>query len=296
MNFIFTYMLPYLPKWFSKPFAKPYVAGETTEDALSHIKKLNRRGFSATLDILGEYTSKVDIARDITDQYCQLYDEINNRTLECTISVKPTHVGLSISDSEAMRNMVKIAKKAKEYENFLRIDMESSHYTDKTFEIYRECKTITKDIGVVLQSYLYRSLDDISNLVDSNFNTRICKGIYKEDESIAYQSKEEIRKNFLLMAKTVANKGGFSGFATHDHYLIDRLLDWIEKDNISKHLFEFQVLYGVPMGGRLKELVSKGYSVRIYVPFGPDWFEYSIRRLKENPNIASYVLKNLFKR
>ena len=98
------------------------------------------------------------------------------------------------------------------------------------------------------------------------------------------------------MAKTVANKGGFSGFATHDQYLIDRLLDWIEKDNISKHLFEFQVLYGVPMGGRLEELVSKGYSVRIYVPFGQDWFEYSIRRLKENPNIASYVLKNLFKR
>ena len=296
MNFIFTYMLPYLPKWFSKPFAKPYVAGETTEIALSHIKKLNHNGFSATLDILGEYTSKVDTARDVTNQYCQLYDEINNRTLECTISVKPTHVGLSISDSEATRNMVKIAKKAKEYENFLRIDMESSHYTDKTFEIYKRCKTITKNVGVVLQSYLFRSLDDINNLADSNFNTRICKGIYKEDKSIAYQSKEEIRKNFLLMAKTVANKGGFSGFATHDQYLIDRLLDWIEKDKISKHLFEFQVLYGVPMGGRLEELVSKGYSVRIYVPFGPDWFEYSIRRLKENPNIASYVLKNLFKR
>ena len=289
-------MLPYLPKWFSKPFAKPYVAGETTEISLSHIKKLNHNGFSATLDILGEYTSKVETARDVTDQYCQLYDEINNRTLKCTISVKPTHVGLSISDSEAIRNMVIIAKKAKEYENFLRIDMESSHYTDKTFEIYKECKTITKDIGVVLQSYLFRSLDDISNLADSNFNTRICKGIYNEDKSIAYQRKEEIRKNFLLMAKTVANKGGFSGFATHDQYLIDRLLDWIEKDNISKHLFEFQVLYGVPMGGRLEELISKGYSVRVYVPFGRDWFEYSIRRLKENPNIASYVLKNLFKR
>ena len=137
-------MLPYLPKWFSKPFAKPYVAGETTEIALSHIKKLNHNGFSATLDILGEYTSKIDTARDVTDQYCQLYDEINNRMLECTISVKPTHVGLNISDSEAIRNMVKIAKKAKEYENFLRIDMESSHYTDRTFEIYKECKTITK--------------------------------------------------------------------------------------------------------------------------------------------------------
>ena len=296
MNPIFTNILPYLPKWFSKPFAKPYVAGETAEVALNHIKKLNQSGFSATLDILGEYTASIDQAQDIANQYCNLYDEINNRSLKCTISVKPTHVGLKISDSLAISNMIKIAKKAAEYENFLRIDMESSHYTDKTFEIYKQCKSITKNIGVVLQSYLFRSLDDISRLADSNFNTRICKGIYKEDHSIAYQDKKEIRKNFLLMAKSVIKKGGFAGLATHDQELIDILLDWIEKDNISKHFFEFQVLYGVPMDGRLEQLLEKGFSVRVYVPFGPDWFEYSIRRLKENPNIAGYVLKNLFKK
>ena len=296
MNSIITNILPYLPKWFSEPFAKPYVAGETEQEALMHVDKLNQNGFSATLDILGEHTKKSDFARKITNQYCELYDKINDAQLNCTLSVKPTHIGLNISESEAISNMLTIAKKANEYENFLRIDMESSDYTDQTFEIYKQCKSITENIGVVLQSYLFRSLDDINNLIDKNFNTRICKGIYKEHPSVAYQHKEEIIKNYLLMAKAVAYKGGFSGFATHDQNLIDRLLDWIEKDKISNHLFEFQVLYGVPMGGRLEALIEKGFSVRIYVPFGPDWFEYSVRRLKENPNIAGYVLKNLFKK
>ena len=295
MNTLITNILPYLPKWFSKPFAKPYVAGETIDTAIAQVKLLNQKGFSATLDILGEHVKSKDTAENITRQYCKLYHHINDNLLDCTLSVKPTHVGLMISQNEAILNMSTIAQNAKKYGNFLRIDMESSQYTNQTFEIFNNCRLITKNVGVAIQAYLFRSLDDIEKMANNHFNSRICKGIYKESNLIAFQDREDIKNNYLLMAKTMAVKGAFAGYATHDQDLIDRLLDWIKSEKISKHLFEFQVLFGVPMNGRLETLIEKGYKVRIYVPFGPDWFEYSVRRLKENPNIAKYVLSNLIK-
>jgi len=203
---------------------------------------------------------------------------------------------LTISQSEAVSNMITIANTAKKFENFLRIDMESSKYTDQTFEIYKECKVITENVGVAIQSYLFRSLNDIEKLAKPDFNSRLCKGIYKEHHSIAFQNREDIKNNFLIMAKTMAKRGAFAGYATHDLDLIDRLLDWIKSENISNHLFEFQVLYGVPMGDKLGKLLENGHKVRVYVPFGPDWFEYSVRRLKENPDILGYVLSNIFKK
>ena len=291
-----TRSLPYLPRWFAKPFAKPYVAGETVEEALSKIKSLNAKGFSATIDILGEHINETQQAREITSQYCSLYEDIDNHSIDCTISVKPTHIGLNISQSEAVTNMINIAKKASEFGNFLRIDMENSYFTDQTLDIYRECKTIYNNVGIAIQAYLYRSEGDIEELCDIQFNSRICKGIYKESSEIAFQDREDIRNSFLLLAKTMARNGGFCGYATHDQILIDRLIEWINVENISPHLFEFQALFGVPMSGRLDELIQRGYNVRIYVPFGPDWFDYSVRRLKENPNIAGYVISNLFKK
>ncbi len=293
---IITSSIPHLPKWFAKPFSKPYVAGETVEKALLEIKNLNSQGFSATLDILGEHTEDIELARDITRQYCNLYEEIDKNNLDSTISVKPTHIGLSISKTEAVSNMLSILNRAKEFGNFLRIDMENSKVTDQTFDIYLECKKIYDRVGVVIQAYLYRSSNDIENFADTQFNSRICKGIYKESKTIAYQNREDIRNNFLLLAKSMAEKGSFCGYATHDQILIDRILEWIKSESISPHLFEFQALFGVPMNGRLEQLVERGYKVRIYVPFGPDWFDYSIRRLKENPDIAGYVLSNLFKK
>jgi len=159
-----------------------------------------------------------------------------------------------------------------------------------------ECKKIYDKVGVVIQAYLYRSESDIEALANNQFNSRICKGIYKETKTIAYQDREDIRKNFLLLAKSMAEKGSFCGYATHDQILIDRILEWVKSEKISPHLFEFQTLFGVPMNGRLEQLVEKGFKVRIYVPFGPDWFDYSVRRLKENPDIAGYVISNLFKK
>ena len=293
---IITSSIPRLPKWFAKPFSKPYVAGETIEEALSVIRHLNSKGFSATIDILGEHTEDTDLARDITHQYCNLYEQIENNGLDSTISVKPTHVGLSISKTEAISNMLSVLKRAKEFGNFLRIDMENSKVTDQTFDIYLECKKMYDKVGVVIQAYLYRSESDIEAQANNQFNARICKGIYKETKTLAYQDREDIRKNFLLFAKSMAEKGSFCGYATHDQALIDRILEWVESEKIAPHLFEFQSLFGVPMNGRLEQLVEKGFGVRIYVPFGPDWFDYSVRRLKENPDIAGYVISNLFKK
>ena len=295
-NSIVTSALPILPKWFAKPFARPYVAGQTEDDAVTHIRALNEKGFSATVDILGEHVLRTEEARDITAQYCHLYDRIANESLDCNISIKPTHVGLNISLAEAMSNITTILKKAQEYENFLRIDMENSPFTDQTIEIYHHCKTIYNNVGMVIQSYLHRSIDDILYLANGQFNSRICKGIYKESEYIAYQDREEIQDNFLQLAKTMAIRNAYSAFATHDQELIDRLLDWITTDKVSKDIFEFQVLYGVPMNGRLEALLGAGYKVRVYVPYGPDWFDYSVRRLKENPKIISYVFKNFFRK
>ena len=295
-NSIVTSALPILPKWFAKPFARPYVAGQTEDDAITHIRTLNEKGFSATVDILGEHVLTKEEARDITAQYCHLYDRILNESLDCNISMKPTHIGLNISLAEAMSNITTILKKAQEHENFLRIDMENSPFTDQTIEIYHHCKTIYNNVGMVIQTYLHRSIDDILFLANDQFNSRICKGIYKESEYIAYQNREKIQDNFLTLAKTMATRNAYSGFATHDQDLIDRLLDWIIKDKIPKDLFEFQVLYGVPMNGRLEALLGAGYKVRVYVPYGPNWFDYSVRRLKENPKIISYVLKNFFRK
>ena len=295
-NSIVTSALPILPKWFAKPFARPYVAGQTEDDAVTHIRTLNEKGFSATVDILGEHVLTKEKARDITAQYCHLYDRILNESLDCNISMKPTHVGLNISLAEAMSNITTILKKAQEHNNFLRIDMENSPFTDQTIEIYHHCKTIYYNVGMVIQSYLHRSIDDILLLADDQFNSRICKGIYKESEYIAYQDREEIQGNFLKLAKNMVTRNAYSAFATHDQELIDRLLDWIITDKVPKDLFEFQVLYGVPMNGRLEALLGAGYKVRVYVPYGPDWFDYSVRRLKENPKIISYVLKNFFRK
>ena len=284
------------PKWFIELFSKSYVAGYSSNEVLSIVEKLNGQGFSATIDILGEHVKDLDISKNITQQYCELFENINSKSIDSNISVKPTHIGLDISKNVVLENFNKIIEVARDKSNFLRIDMESSNNTDDTFEIYNSLKNKYPGVGVVLQAYLKRSIDDIENLAGPQFNARICKGIYKEDSEIAYKEKNMINNNFLEMAKLMLQKNSYACFATHDQQLIDSLVELVEKMKIETTKFEFQVLYGVPMNGKLEKLISKGYKVRIYVPFGPDWYEYSLRRLKENPNIAGYVIKNLFLR
>ena len=293
LNQIITKSISILPKWFAKQFAKAYVAGDTNYEAIQTIKILNQKGYSATLDILGEHTLNKDESKKYTHQYSKLYQEISNNNLDCNISIKPTHIGLDISFEEALNNFMKILKISNLNKNFLRIDMEDSKHTDDTFKLYEILKNDFSGVGVVIQAYLKRSFRDLKKLSTLGLNARICKGIYREDSSISYKNKNEINENYLKLANFMAENNCYAGYATHDFDLIEKLIENAKKKNLEKNQFEFQVLLGVPMGKRLEALIEKGYKVRVYVPFGPNWFDYSIRRIKENPKIVKYVIKNI---
>ena len=288
--------MPYLPKFFIRPFAKPYVAGESIDSVIKIAKKLNDNGFSTTLDILGEFVNSKEEANKIKNAYSELIKKISTKKLDSTISVKLTHLGLGLDSNLGEKNFHSLSLIGKENNVGITIDMENSPYTSKTFGIYKNALIDNEQLGTVIQAYLYRSLDDIKQLDSSSLNLRICKGIYNESQDIAIQNRSAINDNYFEMAKTLLNGQGYACLATHDITLIDRLESFIDENNISPRRFEFQVLYGVPMGNRLEKLKKKGYKIRVYVPFGEAWFEYSVRRLKENPKIISYVLKNLFKK
>ena len=289
-------MIRFMPRWSIHPFAKTYVAGESIEETVLVVKQINARGFTCTLDILGEHVQSVVKADNITQEYCNIYDTIADENMSCNISIKLTHIGLALDKNIAAENLVRILKQAKLHNNFCRIDMENSTYTEQTIELYKDYVSNFPNMGIVLQAYLKRSLEDARDLNTPGFNTRVCKGIYDEPETIALQDRIMIQDNFFQITKEILSGNGFAAIATHDISLIDRIEEWIESTEVSSNRFEFQVLYGVPMGGRLEQLLDKGYTVRQYIPFGKEWFDYSLRRLKENPKIMSYVLSNLFKR
>jgi proline dehydrogenase len=297
INSLLANTLIYFPKWFVRPFAAPYVAGEALETALDAVRKLNKEGFCATLDILGEHVQSEAESIKIRDAYIRLFQNIKDAGLDSNVSLKPTHLGLEINYDLALKNLLTILNAAKKTENFMRIDMENSEYTDATISAYQECYTEYSQVGTVFQAYMKRTVDDIRKLNKvADFNCRICKGIYRESPDIAFQDRDEIRSNFIKAVQAVLTGNGYVGIATHDIFLIDSLEKWLRDNNIPKTRFEFQVLYGVPMGDRLKKLLEGSYKVRVYVPFGDAWFDYAIRRLKENPNILWYVLGNIFKR
>ncbi len=284
------------PKWLFKPFAQSYVAGESIDSALDVVRQLNENGFSATMDILGEFVNSESEAHQITKQYSRLIRQISQTGLDSTISVKLTHLGLEFDPILGEKNILQLAQVGKENNVGVTIDMENSPYTSTTFDLYNKTLSVHNKMGTVIQAYLHRSLEDIQKLNSPLLNLRICKGIYRESPDIAIQDRSAINDNYMDMARAMFNGSGFVCLATHDLELLDRLELLIENDRISSDRFEFQVLYGVPMGDRLEKLKTKGYKVRVYVPFGEAWFEYAIRRLKENPTIISYVLKNMFKK
>ena len=289
-------LMPYLPKWVAKPFAKPYVAGEDIHTASKIVKKLNERGYSTTLDILGEHVISPNEANQILNQYINLIKNIDSNNLNSTISIKLTHLGLSLDEKLCEKNFLKLVGVAKKHNTGITIDMENSTYTTKTLELFQKGLLMHESVGAVIQAYLHRSSDDLIMLDSSKLNLRICKGIYNEPPEIAIQDRFAINNNFLKLVETIFNGNGYACLATHDLELINQLEELITNNKISKDRFEFQTLYGVPMGDRLELLKEKGYKIRIYVPFGEAWFDYSIRRLKENPKIISYILGNIFKK
>lgn len=295
INYLIVALLPLIPKKIIGLFAKRYVAGETVPDALSTAKILNDSGFLVTLDILGEHVKTASEAKAIADRYVDLYQQIAAAGVNANISVKPTHLGLDLGLDVDRENLFAILDAAKAQNNFLRIDMENSPYTDKTIELYRSCQGRYPSVGLVFQAYLYRSVRDISELSAAPLNIRLCKGIYREAPEIAIQERKAINSNFLNLTRQALTAGAYVGLATHDQGLIDELVELVQELGTPTECFEFQVLYGVPMGTKLEELRELGFKVRVYVPFGEHWYDYSIRRLKENPDIAGNVLRNLFK-
>ena len=295
LNSVIIKTITLLPKSIVQLFSGRYVAGENHKTALAVVKSLNNQGFSATIDILGEHVQDISEANQITSEYIALYDEIAENQLDCNISIKPSHIGLDLGENQFLDNLHLLIDKAIEHENFLRIDMESSLVTDTTIKAYTQMLKRSKSVGTVFQAYLFRTLDDVKNVQSEHLNFRLCKGIYKESEDISIKGRKHINENYLKILRHAFTANNYVGIATHDIDLLKYIYSLIVELNVSPDQFEFQVLYGVPMSGWLEKHLENRYKVRVYVPFGPDWYDYSIRRLKENPNIAGYVIKNLFR-
>jgi proline dehydrogenase len=296
LNRLLVATLPLLPKALVGLFARVYVAGETPVEACSVVKSLNDQGFETTMDILGEHVKSIEEAEAVTEAYTGLYYDIDRLGLRANISLKPTHLGLDIHYDVCERNLFKVLDAAVATNNYLRIDMENSPHTDATLQLYQQCLARYPHVGPVLQAYLYRSTDDLGRLLVSPLNFRLCKGIYQESPDIAIQDRTMINENFLILARQAFEGDAYTAIATHDLDLIRQVEELIQEMNIQPARFEFQVLYGVPMGGTLEKLRDKGYTVRIYVPFGEAWHAYALRRAQENPNLAGYVLRNVFLR
>ncbi|MBT3229452.1 MAG: proline dehydrogenase [Candidatus Marinimicrobia bacterium] len=293
-NKLIVALMPLAPRFIVKMISKRYIAGEDTPSAMATCKQLNAQGFLTTVDILGESVTTNDQAREACDSYLDLITEVSKSNIEKNISLKPTAMGLGLSYDMAFEFIAAIVQKAHESGVFIRIDMEDSPYTDKTLEMYERLRDQYPQLGTVIQAYMHRSLDDVKKIATSSGNLRICKGIYKESPQIAYQDADEVRHNYIKLVREMLEQGAYVGIATHDPFLIDESLRLIDELNISADKYEFQALLGVPIVKRLEALISMGHRVRIYVPFGSEWYAYSSRRLKENPDVAGYVLKNLF--
>ena len=295
LNLLLIKTITLMPKSIVRVFAGKYVAGENHSTALSTVKSLNHQGFAATIDILGEHIKDRIQAKEIVLEYIDLYDEIAENNLDCNISIKPSHIGLDISENIFLENLQLLIDKAMTTKNFLRIDMESSLTTDATINAYTQALKKSDSVGTVFQAYLFRTLDDIRSIQNNHLNFRLCKGIYKESKDISIQDRKYINDNYLKILRYAFTVDNYVGIATHDIDLLKDIYALIEELDVPSTQFEFQVLYGVPMSGWLEKHLENGYKVRVYVPFGPDWYDYSIRRLKENPNIAGYIIKNLFR-
>ncbi|MEE4196821.1 MAG: proline dehydrogenase family protein [Bacteroidales bacterium] len=292
-------ILPYFPKKFVWLFSKAYIAGEHVEDAIKVSKDLNNQGMMVTLDILGEFIKNLDEAEQNKKDYLELIDRIEKEKIDGNYSLKPTMFGLLIDKEVCYQHIREIVAKAAEYDNFIRVDMEDSSCTDLEIELFRKLKTeFPKNVGLVFQAYMRRTYSDLENLMDLHseeapLNYRLCKGIYVEPREIAYKKYEEVNQHFLEDIEFCFNNGVYPGIATHDKPVVEGAYRLIEKYKVPRDNYEFQMLYGVTPHLR-QSIVDQGHRMRVYVPFGKEWFGYSTRRLKENPKMASQIIKAIF--
>lgn len=298
-NKLISNILPYVPKKLVWQFSKQYIAGETIEDAIEAAKKLNEEGLLTTIDVLGEFITNLDEAEANKNEYIEVIEAAEKAGVEGNYSLKPTFFGLLIDKKIAYRHIREIVEKAASYDNFVRIDMEDSPCTDLEIELFRKIKEeFPKNVGLVLQAYLKRTHQDIKNLKELNnekmpLNFRLCKGIYVEPSAIAYKNHDEINRHFIDDIELMIQEGMYPAIATHDKAIIEGAYRLIEKNRVAKDKYEFQMLFGVTPALR-KSIVDDGHRMRVYVPFGKQWFGYSTRRLKENPQMAGIIIRALF--
>jgi proline dehydrogenase len=278
-------LLPAVPKPVVRRLSSRYIAGPSLDDAIRVVERLNAKGKLATVDVLGEEITSPDEARAIAGQYHDVLARIEERGLDANVSVKLTGFGLELDHELCRENLESVVRDAAARGNFVRIDMEDSSTTDRTLELYRDLRAEAHaNVGVVLQAYLRRTFDDLEGLE----NVRLCKGIYIEPPEIAYREFEAVRANYVSCLRELVAQGTYVGIATHDEHLIGEALRIVREAGMARDRYEFQMLLGV-RPDRADELVAGGHRLRVYVPYGRQWYEYSLRRLQENPKIAGYV-------
>lgn len=291
-------ILPYMPKKLVWIFSKRYIAGQNLGDAIRVAQELNKLGIKVTIDLLGEYITRMEEAQAYLNQYLEIIDTANQNKIDGNFSIKPSMFGLLLDKEVCYRNIRTIVMKAAVYNSFVRIDMEDSQCVDLEIEIYRKLKAeFPGNVGLVVQAYMRRTMDDLKNLLDLHskeipLSYRLCKGIYIEPAEIAFKGYQEVRDHFLADLEFMFQNGIYPGIATHDKFLVEGAYRLIDKYKAPHEMYEFQMLYGVTPELR-NSIVERGHAMRVYVPFGKHWFGYSTRRLKENPNMVWHILKAL---
>lgn len=291
-------IIPYLPKKMVWIFSKKYIAGAFVDDAIKVSKSLNEKNIKVTLDVLGEFISTLEAAEKDKEEYLHLIEETSKNNIDCSYSVKPTSLGLLIDEAYCYQKVREIVEKAKQKGRFVRIDMEDSKCVDKELELFKKLYTeFPENVGIVLQAYLKRTQKDIYYLDSFNnkshpVNIRLCKGIYIEPEEIAFKKGSDVNKNFMNCLRLIFEKGMFPAIATHDKFLLNFANEYIAEHSIKNNEYEYQMLYGVTPKRRDK-IVKSNSTIRVYVPYGQEWFGYSTRRLKENPMVVTHILKSL---
>jgi proline dehydrogenase len=280
----------------AKRMASRFVAGETVEEAMAAVRALNARGITASLDLLGESVHREEEARATAASYLDLLDRIKQEQLDANVSVKLTAMGLDVSEELCVANMHLVLERARDYDSFVRIDMESSHYTERTLHMFehRLYPSYPKNVGIVLQSYLRRTAADVDKANRLKCRVRICKGAYQEPASVAFPDKRDVDENYKRCMHALMSDGNYPGLATHDERIIEDAKRFAADRGIATDRFEFQMLYGVRRDLQ-ERLVREGYHMRVYVPFGTQWYPYLMRRLAERPANVAFMTGNVVK-
>jgi proline dehydrogenase len=279
----------------TRHMARRFVAGETLDEAIAAARNCNNAGMLASLDYLGENVSTTADAQRARDAYLEIFDRIAQEKLYANVSCKLTQLGLDLSPEFCEGLVLSVVERAAGYDNFLRVDMEGSIYTQRTVELMKRIRARSAAVGTVIQAYLYRSEDDIRDLLAYTCRIRLCKGAYKESAEVAFARKRDVDANYVRLMRVLLSSGLYHAIATHDPRMIAETIRWAAASKITKDSFEFQMLYGVRTDLQ-RRLVRDGYRIRVYIPYGRDWFPYFMRRLAERPANVGFLLRNFFRK